>query len=246
MKKKEKHEELNEQDLLDAMPEAPVMKEDFHFGKIGLRKIQPDMNNIEKQNREMIENYQEPQMNRSLEQFPTRQQEPINQTQRVPPVAHRQAMEQRAPQMQQEQRMQQAPMDEQMMEPPQMPPQQQMIQEPPRMAMPQAPAVREIRKPNHAQRESLFNQIDQDLELKDRARRSHKRSKQPLFVETKKYKKMVSDLNSIKNNMSVIESKYSTIIKIKDQEDSKMNKLASTCEDLQRKLLYIDKVLFDR
>ena len=56
---------------------------------------------------------------------------------------------------------------------------------------------------------------------------------------------MIKDLESINKNVAVIESKFNSIIHIKDQEDSKINKLASTCEELQKKLLYIDKVVFE-
>ena len=182
------------------MPEAPVLssnsnesKNNFHFGKIGLEKVEPDINNIENRNKELIQDFNHTNTNQDLNSFKHNTQNIVNNE----PIHN------------------------------------------------QIPVNHDIPQKSINNNEQLFSKIEENIKLKEREKKYNRNNVEPIFIETKDHEKMIKDLESINKNVAVIESKFNSIIHIKDQEDSKINKLASTCEELQKKLLYIDKVVFE-
>lgn len=67
-----------------------------------------------------------------------------------------------------------------------------------------------------------------------------------VFIESHNYSSMLKDFDSISKNMSVIESRYKSILDLKNNEDSHLIELSKNCEDLQKKLLFVDRIIFER
>jgi len=75
--------------------------------------------------------------------------------------------------------------------------------------------------------------------------RQTKRNRE-LFVESEKYTHMRKELKSTTQNVATIESKFRTILNLKETEDSKLIELSEICEDLQKRLLLIDRIIFQK
>lgn len=87
----------------------------------------------------------------------------------------------------------------------------------------------------------------QDLEEeKTRLRELHMHiPAEPLFINVTGFRTILGDLTSIKNEIKVCDKILDRLNDIKNQEDKQLEKWCSYLEDLERKLIYVDKILFE-
>jgi hypothetical protein len=78
-------------------------------------------------------------------------------------------------------------------------------------------------------------------------RRAHKflEEKGPLFVNITGFKELLGEVDDIKKSLKKGMSALNNVMELKDLEDSKMMKWQKSLEDMERKLMYVDKILFE-
>lgn len=69
--------------------------------------------------------------------------------------------------------------------------------------------------------------------------------KGPIFVEVNDFKKMLEEVTHIKNELKSGDTSAEKTLDIKNEQDRKFTKFKSIVEDLERKILYVDKTLFE-
>ena len=99
--------------------------------------------------------------------------------------------------------------------------------------------VEEEKKVKKAPKEMLA-EIEEPPELEHR----HDANR-PLFVEVDNFKKMLEDISHIKNDLKSGITIGEKILDVKNEQDRKFSKLKSTMEEMERKLLFVDKTLFE-
>ena len=67
----------------------------------------------------------------------------------------------------------------------------------------------------------------------------------PLFVNMDGYKEILGDIDNMKNELKDAEELIGRLNDIKNAKDKEFEKWRSELEDIQRKLLYVDKVIFE-
>jgi len=67
----------------------------------------------------------------------------------------------------------------------------------------------------------------------------------PVFVEVEKFKDVLDDLNSTKISLKDGEEIMSKLEEIRLEKDKNFDKLKTRLEDIQRKLIFIDRTLFE-
>ncbi len=65
------------------------------------------------------------------------------------------------------------------------------------------------------------------------------------YVKVEDFREMLGGIQVIKSNLKECDEIYERLNQIKNDEDKEFEKLRSQLEDLQRKLVYVDKVLFE-
>ena len=68
----------------------------------------------------------------------------------------------------------------------------------------------------------------------------------PLFVSVQDYEAILNSVNSIKEKLSEAESSFQKLQTIKKEQEQGLEDWRLTLEDVQRKLTYVDDVLFGR
>jgi hypothetical protein len=71
-------------------------------------------------------------------------------------------------------------------------------------------------------------------------------TKKPLFIRTDHYSNILSVVDSVNDYVAVSSDTIYSLENIKKNTEVEHNKYKSVMEDLQRKLIYIDKVLFEK
>jgi len=66
----------------------------------------------------------------------------------------------------------------------------------------------------------------------------------PLFVKSDDYKEIMKDIKGIKSKINESENILVNLNEIKAQKDKEFSKIHKQIEDIQRKLIYIDKTVF--
>lgn len=66
-----------------------------------------------------------------------------------------------------------------------------------------------------------------------------------IFVRTENFKHVVDNLNSIKKKIKESENALSRLNDVKNDEDKQYEKWHSQLEEVQRKLMFVDKMLFE-
>jgi hypothetical protein len=67
----------------------------------------------------------------------------------------------------------------------------------------------------------------------------------PLYVRTDEYRKMLDNFIDIKNLCTALDETVFRLENLKKNQDNELADYKSTSEDIQRKLLYIDKTIFE-
>lgn len=67
----------------------------------------------------------------------------------------------------------------------------------------------------------------------------------PIYVSLKQFSTIMQTIGDIKGNLRECGESLNNANAIKNQEDTKLAKWHSTAENIQRKLLYVDKTLFE-
>jgi hypothetical protein len=67
----------------------------------------------------------------------------------------------------------------------------------------------------------------------------------PIFVDIESFRRMLGDIDTIKNDIKASEMIIQHLNEIKNSKDKELDRWRSSLEDMQRKLNYVDKVLFN-
>ncbi len=73
-----------------------------------------------------------------------------------------------------------------------------------------------------------------------------KEEKGPLFMDMPNFKKMLHTLDESRTNANNASQKFLKINDVKNKEDSQIDALQSTLENAQRKLVFMDKMIFEK
>lgn len=68
----------------------------------------------------------------------------------------------------------------------------------------------------------------------------------PLFVSVQDYQIILDSLNSIKAKLNQADSSFENLNKIKNQQQQKFEQWRKSLEDVQRKLTYVDEVIYGK
>jgi hypothetical protein len=68
----------------------------------------------------------------------------------------------------------------------------------------------------------------------------------PLFVNVSSYKDVITNVNMVREKIRASEAYIDKLNEIKNSKDKYFEQLRAKLEDLQRKSLYVDKILFER
>jgi hypothetical protein len=71
-------------------------------------------------------------------------------------------------------------------------------------------------------------------------------SKGPLFVSVQDYQAILDGVNSIRSKLSATEDSFRKLHEVKASQDKGLEDWRASLEDIQRKLTYVDEVLFGR
>jgi len=70
--------------------------------------------------------------------------------------------------------------------------------------------------------------------------------KGPVFMRADKFMNIKTGLNSIKDNLKNMETVFADMTEIKDKQDADIDVWHGAVESIQRKLVYVDKTLFEK
>lgn len=71
------------------------------------------------------------------------------------------------------------------------------------------------------------------------------RKQKPVFMDIRKYNEMIEQLNQMKTKLTDYATVSTKMAEIKDEKERAMEKYRHTLEDIERKLLYADRVFFE-
>ena len=74
----------------------------------------------------------------------------------------------------------------------------------------------------------------------------HQELMKPLFIRTDNYSEVLTDIDTIKNYVNRSNDFIFNLKNLKKNTDVEHNYLKEIMEDIQRKLIYVDKVLFNK
>jgi len=98
------------------------------------------------------------------------------------------------------------------------------------------PAIEEIKEPEEEVPEDL-----PELEVEGYAREK----KAPLFINVGIYSQMIDQLNVTRAKLNEYASAATRVMEIRNEKDSTMEKFRKSLEDVERKLLNIDRIIFE-
>lgn len=95
--------------------------------------------------------------------------------------------------------------------------------------------------------EELFNLpiIDMEEDAESYGRFKYRDLKKPLFIRTDNYSQILTNIDTMKTYVEESSDKISMLNNLKRNADIEHKKYKQVLEDVQRKLIYIDRVLFD-
>ena len=73
----------------------------------------------------------------------------------------------------------------------------------------------------------------------------HREARGPIFVKVDMYKEILDDVAGMKQSLKNDENIYARIMDLKTEEDKRFEHIHRTFEDIQRKLMYVDRMLFE-
>ena len=71
------------------------------------------------------------------------------------------------------------------------------------------------------------------------------KKQKPVFMDIRRYASMVEELNQMKTKIMDYATVSGKMTEIKDEKERAMEKYRHSLEDMERKLLYVDRVLFE-
>ena len=74
----------------------------------------------------------------------------------------------------------------------------------------------------------------------------HRMHNGPMFVSVQDYQIILNGVSAIKSKLSETDESFKKLQAIKQQQDKQLEDWRSTLEDVQRKLTYVDDVLFEK
>ncbi len=127
------------------------------------------------------------------------------------------------------------------------------------LSLPEFPDVSKLKELDEDELAQLFSPHKKEFEeLETRARESQQHElarlhdkadirtrREPLFVNVSGFKAVLGDLDSIRNQLQSGVAALDKIIEIKNSEDQEFTRWQKALEDVERKLMYIDKVVFE-
>ena len=69
-------------------------------------------------------------------------------------------------------------------------------------------------------------------------------SKKPLYLKLEKFKEILEDVSIIRGNIKKFDELLHNLIKARENKDLNLEKWHSIMEDIQKKLIFIEKTLF--
>lgn len=72
-----------------------------------------------------------------------------------------------------------------------------------------------------------------------------RRMNKSLYIRVEKFKVALGSINVVRNDLKKTEEALIKLEEIKSNEEKSMNKIKSSLDDLQKKLVFIDKTLFE-
>lgn len=114
----------------------------------------------------------------------------------------------------------------------------------PQMAMPKQEAAAQSRQTDFPQQQESYQKIKlKPLEQEKRELRQSL-SAGPVYVRIDKFKGTLGSINMIRGDLRRSEEALTKLENIKNVKDKSFDKLKSSMDDLQKKLIFIDKTLF--
>ncbi len=74
----------------------------------------------------------------------------------------------------------------------------------------------------------------------------HNEIRRPLFIRTDQYKDVRENTIELKKNLEEIDETYYRIDNLMQEQESEFNIFKKSLEDIQRKLIYVDKTIFEK
>ena len=109
----------------------------------------------------------------------------------------------------------------------------------PQMEMRQESSAQEIPKPQEAYQKIERRLFRQEREI------SRMPAEKTIYLKVDKFKAMLSGINTIRSDIRKSEEALIKLENIKDTKDKSFDKVKYALEDLQKKLIFIDKTLFE-
>lgn len=108
----------------------------------------------------------------------------------------------------------------------------------PKKAPARLPDIEKVPEPKKPEFE--FATIEEPIELKPTPH-----VKGPVFIRSDQFKVIKANINGLRESLGKAEETLNNVTEIKNREDSEYEAWHSAAEAIQRKLLYIDKMLFE-
>lgn len=120
--------------------------------------------------------------------------------------------------------------------------------EPPKEFKLELPQAEEEKAPEHLpelEEISLEEEIPEELPELETAEYAPKEKRMPLFINVNIYSEMIGQLNTARAKLNEYASAAARVVEIRSEKDAAMEKWRNALEDIERKLLAVDRILFE-
>jgi hypothetical protein len=114
----------------------------------------------------------------------------------------------------------------------------------PKVDLPQAQSVAEISKSRPET--GSYEKFERDAVREERAVLRHKEAKGPIFIRVERFRDILTGTKTIKNNLKIADQTIVKLNEIDEDRDKVFDKWHNVMTDLQKKLIFIDKTLFNK
>ena len=122
----------------------------------------------------------------------------------------------------------------------------------PRPLFPQReqPFPRPMEKPENAVlariRPSPYQNIEKEASREEIGILKHKKSKGPIYVRIERFRDILSNTNTIKNNLRIASQSIERLAEIDENGERVFGKWHDTMMDMQKKFIFVDKSVFKK
>lgn len=103
-----------------------------------------------------------------------------------------------------------------------------------------------ISKPKEVSHMEIAKELEAPESLPDIEEFEYRPKKQkPVFMDIRRYSEMIEQLNQMKTKIMDYANVSTKMAELKDEKEKAMEKYRYSLEDIERKLLYIDRVFFE-